>query len=80
MVVSVVRAFFHSGGLKAGTPLEMASTPVRAVHPELNAFNTRKKPRPSTAWAGGGPALPGPSSTSLRKPPAIRIPMARMNR
>ena len=25
--VSVVRAFRHSGGLKAGTPSEMASTP-----------------------------------------------------
>ena len=27
--ISVVRALRHSGGLKAGTPSETASTPVR---------------------------------------------------
>ena len=28
-----LRAFFHSTGLNAGTPFEMASTPVMAVEP-----------------------------------------------
>jgi hypothetical protein len=41
ITVSVVRAFFHSGGLNAGTPSEMASTPVRAEQPEANARRTR---------------------------------------
>ncbi len=37
MITSVVRAFFQAGSLKAGTPLEMASTPVTAAPPEANA-------------------------------------------
>ena len=41
MTVSVVRAFFHSGGLKAGTPFEIASTPVIAAPPEANACSSR---------------------------------------
>ena len=39
---SVIRAFRHSGGLKAGTPSEIASTPVSAAAPELNARAMRK--------------------------------------
>ena len=38
----VIRAFRHSGGLNAGTPSEIASTPVRAAAPELNARAMRK--------------------------------------
>ena len=45
--VSVVRAFFHSGGLKAGTPSLIASTPVEATAPWLNARRIRKRP---SAW------------------------------
>ena len=41
MMISVVRAFFHSGGLNAGTPLEIASTPVTAAPPDANACITR---------------------------------------
>src|SRR5947208_525578 len=37
----VVAAFLASGGLKAGTPLDTASTPVMAVHPVENAVSTR---------------------------------------
>ena len=40
--ISVVRAFFHSGCLNAGTPFEIASTPVTAAPPEANACRTRK--------------------------------------
>ena len=42
--ISVVRAFFHSGGRNAGTPFEMASTPVIAVLPDASACNPRKIP------------------------------------
>ncbi len=46
--VKVVRAFFHSGGLKAGTPSEIASVPVRAAQPWAKARKTRKALRAST--------------------------------
>ena len=36
----VWRAFFHSGFLNAGTPLEIASTPVTAAPPDANAWST----------------------------------------
>ena len=44
---SVMRALRHSGGLKAGTPSEIASTPVRAAAPELNARRMRRMPSAS---------------------------------
>ena len=37
MITSVVRAFFHAGSRNAGTPFEIASTPVTAAPPEANA-------------------------------------------
>ena len=55
--MSVVRAFFHSGGLKAGTPFEIASTPVTAAPPDENACRIRKIPTvpvPMTASGGVG--------------------------
>jgi hypothetical protein len=42
--IRVVRAFRHSGGLNAGTPLEMASTPVTAAPPDANACRTTNSP------------------------------------
>jgi hypothetical protein len=48
--VSVVAAFFVSGGLKAGTPLEIASTPDSAMAPEENArINKKSEAPPSSA-------------------------------
>src|SRR5262245_38485931 len=41
MTTSVVRAFFHSGLRKAGTPFEIASTPVTAAPPDANACSTQ---------------------------------------
>ena len=38
---SVVAAFLLFGGLNAGTPLEIASTPVSAAQPEENVRNSR---------------------------------------
>ena len=37
MATRVFCAFFAFGGLNAGTPFAIASTPVRAVHPDENA-------------------------------------------
>ncbi len=58
ITIRVERAFFHSGGLKAGTPLEIASTPVIAAPPEAKACSSRNTlipfvPRSSPGSAGG---------------------------
>ena len=34
----------------AGTPLEIASTPVTAEHPDANAFSSNRIPTVSVAW------------------------------
>ena len=47
MMTSVVRAFFHAGFLKAGTPFEIASTPVTAAPPEAKACITTNSVAPS---------------------------------
>ena len=60
MPISVVAAFFDSGGLKAGTPVAIASVPVSATAPDANARSSRKTDsrRPSSPVActtsGGG--------------------------
>ena len=43
---NVVRAFLHCGARKAGTPSEMASTPVTAAPPDANARSTMKNDAP----------------------------------
>ena len=40
MITSVCRALRHSGLRNAGTPFEIASTPVTAAPPEANAWST----------------------------------------
>ena len=67
MITSVWRACFHSTGLKAGTPLEMASTPVMAAPPEAKACRintTLAAPVASSAagWVGTTWASPPPNS------------------
>jgi hypothetical protein len=56
---NVVAAFLLLGFLKAGTPLEMASTPVRAALPEEKARSSRKimanPARPSEPGSGSRP-------------------------
>ncbi len=57
MIMSVSRACFASGFLNAGTPLEMASTPVMAAPPDANPFSssiTLTAPTPISMWPGGG--------------------------
>ena len=71
--VSVVRAFFHSGGLKAGTPSLIASTPVRATAPWLNARRIRNRPSTwvpcSTGVQSGGGTNAGTSPNATRATP-----------
>ena len=57
---SVVAAFFDLGRWKLGTPLEMASTPVRAAQPEEKALRMRKAP----ASPVSPESQPGPATTS----------------
>ena len=42
MAVSVVAAFLDSGGWKAGTPLAIASVPVRATDPLAKALQEQE--------------------------------------
>ena len=44
IAVIVLAAFFASGGLNAGTPLAMASTPVSATEPPAKALSSRRMP------------------------------------
>ena len=49
MAMRVVAAFFDSGFLNAGTPLEMASTPVSATAPDENARRRSSTREPGEA-------------------------------
>ena len=42
ITASVVAAFFASGGLNAGTPVAIASVPVRATAPAANARSSSR--------------------------------------
>ena len=70
MTVRVVAAFFDSGGLNAGTPLAMASTPVRATEPLANASQEeqdgqRLERRRRARQAGSWRVRPRPSTSDL---------------
>ena len=70
MTTRVDRAFFHAGSLKAGTPLEMASTPVTAAPPEANALSTMK-----SAGAVANSAVVTPSCrTAMRALAGTTVP------
>ena len=85
MTSRVVAAFFGSGGLNAGTPVAMASVPVRATAPEANA---RRRSTTDTAPAvlavaattSGGGARARPSTTIRYAPMAIIANALNMNR
>src|SRR2546426_6135740 len=59
---SVTAAFLDSGGLKAATPSETASTPVSAAHPDENARSkshddtSSRAPCPRVATPGQQPS------------------------
>jgi hypothetical protein len=69
IATSVRRALRASGGRNAGTPLEIASTPVRAVQPAAKACRTSSTP--TVAVAGGRGAVPA-AGTGSRCPVARR--------
>ena len=73
MMASVSAAFFACGRRKAGTPLEMASTPVSAVAPEENARRITNSQIACTAVARSGSGWrPGRQTESGQPPVAHR--------
>ena len=64
MVTRVDAAFLLSGGRKAGTPFDTASTPVIAVHPFENAVRMANVASASTWLAGSTDG----SGTAWRSP------------
>ena len=81
IIVRVVRAFWLSGGLNAGTPLEIASVPVSAEHPDENArkMSHRLRPCVATTCSCGGASCrsePGVSpSITFARPVRINAPI-----
>ena len=76
----VLAAFFASGGLNAGTPLAMASTPVSATEPPANALSSSRIPIGSRASCGGnGTASVGGTWTTV-PPTMLTKPMATIAR
>jgi hypothetical protein len=76
ITVSVLRALTHSGALNAGTPSEMASTPVRAAHPDENALKITNRlsafaPATSASPSAGGGVTGKPASAFRATPTAI---------
>jgi hypothetical protein len=71
MMSIVVRAFCHSGGLKAGTPLATASVPVMAEQPSANARIRMSRPNVSAGtWTGITPVTSGGCPSTVRTRPA----------
>ena len=70
MAISVRRAFWASGRRNAGTPLEIASTPVSAVQPDAKACSTSSSP--TVAVCGGSGAV-SPAGIGVRWPVSWRI-------
>ncbi len=74
-IVSVVAAFLGSGGLKAGTPLAIASVPVSATEPEAKARMISSSPSGSRGsgapGSGEGGAACSPRTTIRYTPIAI---------
>src|SRR3954453_18335285 len=73
--MSVERAFFHSGFLNAGTPFEIASTPVMAAPPDAKAWRSRKIPTelatPTGTRSAGIGACARPPVAALYTPTPI---------
>jgi hypothetical protein len=67
MPAMVVAAFCDSGRLKADTPFEIVSTPVRAVQPAENARNSKNSETPSTTGGDTGAGAAGKLSPDHRR-------------
>ena len=75
ITISVVAAFFASGGLKAGTPVAIASVPVSATAPDANARSRMRMPTAPArvavaATTSGGGAWCSPRTTIRIRPDA----------
>ena len=75
IAVIVFAAFFASGGLKAGTPLAMASTPVSATEPPANALRRSRNPIASVpnGTASGSGGTPAALPVTIRTTPTTTI-------
>ena len=62
----VVRALRQEGSRKAGTPFEMASTPVTAAPPEAKARSTTKRAAPMSRPLPAVPTFTSPDRCSDR--------------
>ena len=76
MTPRVVAAFFASGGLKAGTPVAMASVPVSATAPAAKARNSSRSVSGwivSCTWpeSTGTYSAPSPRTTIRNTPTPI---------
>jgi len=65
---SVVDAFRDCGARKAGTPLLMASIPVKAAQPEAKARTSRSSVTPCKAGGGGVTWAGAPCKTRRTSP------------
>ena len=73
IAMRVVAAFLDSGGLKAGTPVAIASVPVRATAPEAKARRRMRRPTAWVVWSSaaiysGDGARLSPRTTILKVP------------
>ena len=75
IAVSVVAAFFACGVLKEETPLEIASTPVSAVHPAENARSTRNQTNGLVSLTGSAGV---PTAKMLGSSPVNTFTMPKM--
>src|SRR6266545_615517 len=67
-IISIVAAaFFASGGLKAGTPFDTASTPVIAVQPFENAVSRRKSVNGAPTDSSGATGVTGVTSPVITR-------------
>jgi hypothetical protein len=80
--VSVFAAFLASGGLKAGTPSEIASTPVSAAEPAVKARRINQTERPCVTFTASRGALTGtsPPVSERKTPRKTSTAMLRMKR
>src|SRR4030095_5057735 len=82
-IISIVEAaFLDSGGLKAGTPLDTASTPVMAVQPLAKAVSNRNSVNGSTfddVWSTAGTGWTDPVNT-CHTPNPISVRVVKMKK
>src|SRR6266508_3959481 len=83
MIPRVAAAFRACGRRKAGTPFEMASTPVSAVDPDENAWRMTKRLAPAAAparmWSAGTTAWGQPPVAHLTRAVITKAKIERMN-